>query len=301
MEDGRRVTKRISFSLEEDWIVREKAKEAGMSITAYIRQQALEGQVVSVDWEMIRQHNISPGRKKGVVSHVQFYVSPSVCDHVPAQERMEMTRELIERTVLRDFPLLYIPHDNTENGHCHISVCPFSEDGSHKLCVNNSLLYDLRREMDRICVEHGYSIIENANLWGDQEYKAWYEEVKAEGHVTIHPPRTRDNLSRKAGKRARDYDQNRREKRKQEEELAAFYKAATAKYTPERDVLFYTSTYLYHPASPTTPMRIKKGKSDGSWYTELEARAVSLGTWAFNCSEVLERKAIPGTEKLYKK
>lgn len=56
MEDGRRVTKRISFSLEEDRIVREKAKEAGMSITAYIRQQALEGQVVSVDWEMIRQH-----------------------------------------------------------------------------------------------------------------------------------------------------------------------------------------------------------------------------------------------------
>ena len=56
MEDGRRVTKRVSFSLEEDRIVREKAKEAGMSITAYIRQQALEGQVVSVDWEMIRQH-----------------------------------------------------------------------------------------------------------------------------------------------------------------------------------------------------------------------------------------------------
>ena len=56
MEDGRRVTKRVSFSLEEDRIVREKAKEAGMSITAYIRQQALEGKVVLVDWDLVRQH-----------------------------------------------------------------------------------------------------------------------------------------------------------------------------------------------------------------------------------------------------
>ena len=37
-------------------MIRERAKEAGMSASAYIRQQALEGQVVSVDWDLVRQH-----------------------------------------------------------------------------------------------------------------------------------------------------------------------------------------------------------------------------------------------------
>ena len=252
-----------------------------------------------IRWNYERQHNISPGRKKGVVSHVQFYVSPSVCDHVPAAERMEMTRELIERTVLRDFPSIYIPHDNTETGHCHISVCPFAEDGSHKLCVNNRLLYDLRREMDRICVEHGYSIIENANLWGDKEYKVWFHEVKKEGKISIHPPREQNKaLNKKTGKRARDYDHSKRAKIRKEEELEAYYKELTAKYTPEQDGLFYTSPYLYHPTNPGEPLRIRNIRADGSKCSELDLRVAALGTWAYRCSKELDKKAIPGTEKL---
>ena len=51
-----RITRRVSFSAEEDRMIRERAKEAGMSASAYIRQQALEGKVVSVDWDLVRQH-----------------------------------------------------------------------------------------------------------------------------------------------------------------------------------------------------------------------------------------------------
>lgn len=51
-----RITRRVSFSAEEDRMIRERAKEAGVSVSAYIRQQALEGKVVSVDWDLVRQH-----------------------------------------------------------------------------------------------------------------------------------------------------------------------------------------------------------------------------------------------------
>lgn len=51
-----RIVRRVSFSAEADRMIRERAKEAGVSVSAYIRQQALEGKVVSVDWDLVRQH-----------------------------------------------------------------------------------------------------------------------------------------------------------------------------------------------------------------------------------------------------
>ena len=44
-----------------------------------------------IRWNYERQHCINHNRKKGSVTHVQFYVSPSAGDHVPPVERMEMT------------------------------------------------------------------------------------------------------------------------------------------------------------------------------------------------------------------
>ena len=249
-----------------------------------------------------QQHNISPNRKKKVVTHVQLYVSPSETDHVPAAERLEMTGELIQRTVLRDFPSIYNAHDNTGTGHCHISICPYSEDGSRKLCVNNRLMNDLRREMDRICVEHGYSIIENPALWVDKEYKQWFFRVKEEGKITIHPPKEQDRrLRQKHGKRARDFDHSKREQARRQSEREAYYKEVTAKYTPERDAYFYVSPYLYHPTKPQSPMAINRIRMDGSQRTELELNAAALSTWAHHCGMELEKRAIPGTETLCKR
>lgn len=153
-----------------------------------------------------RQHPPGEGRTKGAVTHVQFYVSPTAEDNVPPEERMEMMRELIERTPLRDFASIRVPHDNTEDKHGHISLCPYSVDGTHKLPLNNTLLYTLRREMDYICVEHGYSIIEAPELWGDKKYKAWFQSVKESGIVKVHPPKEQSMASFKQDrKRARAY------------------------------------------------------------------------------------------------
>lgn len=251
-------------------------------------------------WNYERQHSVSTDRTKGHVTHVQLYISPTEEDRVPPDERMEMTRELIERTALRDFPAIYIAHDNTRNGHCHISLCPYSEDGSHKLCVNNKLIFDLRRELDQICVEHGYSIIECPELWGDRSYWEWFQQVKEQGKITIHPPRDLGRTCRKQGhKRSRDYFRSKQDQKKRKEEREQYFKEITSSYSPEKDAYFYTSEFLYSTVNPMRNLRIKRITLDGNERSEMELRAASLGIWANNCMKTLEKKAIPGTETIY--
>lgn len=247
-----------------------------------------------------RQHTIDPNRQKGQVNHVQIYVCPSEVDHVPAEERMEMTRELIEGSELRHFPSIYITHDNTPLGHCHVSLCPFSQDGSHKLSMNNKLLYDLRRMMDRNCVTHGYSIIERQELWGDKEYRDWFLDIKERGIVTIHPPKTEDAAVRgKQKKRARDYSRSKRAQKKWKEEREAFLMEITSGYSPEVEGLFYTSEYLYHPNHPEQPLRIKRITEEGKLRSELELQSFALGLWGYHCAKVLEEKN--GMESLHRR
>ena len=256
----------------------------------------------AIRWKYERQHSFSKTRKKGHVVHVQLYVSPTEDDHVPADERMQMTKELIERTELREYPSIYIAHDNTETGHCHISLCPYALDGTHKLCMNNELLYKLRREMDHICVEHGYSIIECPELWGDSEYKDWFLQVKEEGKIAIHPPRIKSSAFRKEEKkRARNFVRSKLEQAKRAEEMEAYYKEITnCKYSPENDAHFYTSPYLYNPNNPEYPLRIRRFNKTGERLSDLELRSASLGAWAYRCSEAMEKRANSSTQQFQK-
>lgn len=252
-------------------------------------------------WNYERQHTINPNRKKGCVSHIQFYVSPTEEDNVPPKERLEMTLELIERTALKDFPSIYIAHDNTSQGHCHISLCPFSEDGSHKLCLNNKLLYDLRRQMDYICVEHGYSIIECPELWGDKAYREWFFNIKEKGTVKIHPQKEHDKaIQNMEKKRARNYARSKRVQTKKREAQEAYYRELTKGYSPETDAYFFTSPWLYNPTDPTQPLRIKRIMDDGKARSELELHAASIGAWAYHCEQLLKNKSLSGTDKLRK-
>ena len=252
-------------------------------------------------WNYERQHSINQSRKKGCISHIQLYVSPTEEDRVPPEERLEMTRELIERTVLRDFPSIYIAHDNTPQGHCHISLCPFSEDGSHKLCMNNKLLFDLRRQMDVICVEHGYSIIECPELWGNKEYREWFFSVKEKAIVTIHPPREQNKAFLKMEKkRARNYSRSKRAQTKKKEAQVAYYQELTKGYSPEKDPYFFTSPWLYNPTDPTQPLRIKCITDEGKERSPLELHAAAMGAWAYYCEQCLVQKNLPHTDKLKK-
>lgn len=50
------VVRHITFTPEEDAIIQELAREAGMSVCGYIRKQAVYGTVRSVDWKLLEQH-----------------------------------------------------------------------------------------------------------------------------------------------------------------------------------------------------------------------------------------------------
>lgn len=90
-ESGKeRVTRRVSFLAEEDQLIRERAKEAGMSVSAYIQRQALEGKVVSVDWDIVRQHIAA-------IHRIEFTIDAYTCKNNPTlwmyQADLDMLRE----------------------------------------------------------------------------------------------------------------------------------------------------------------------------------------------------------------
>ena len=57
MGNERKMTvRRISFSSEEETILQEKAQTVGMTVSGYIRRQALDGSIISIDWNKLQQH-----------------------------------------------------------------------------------------------------------------------------------------------------------------------------------------------------------------------------------------------------
>ena len=50
------ICRRISFCAEDDRLLQKRAAEAGMTVPAYIRQQALNGAVTSIEWDVLRQY-----------------------------------------------------------------------------------------------------------------------------------------------------------------------------------------------------------------------------------------------------
>ena len=50
------ISRRVSFCAEDDKILQERAAEAGMTVAAYIRQQALNREVRVINWELLLQY-----------------------------------------------------------------------------------------------------------------------------------------------------------------------------------------------------------------------------------------------------
>lgn len=135
--------------------------------------------------------------KKEIIAH-HFYISFHKEDFVGVERMMKITDELIERTPLKEFKLLRAPHTNTDEEHVHLSVNAYSMDGKKKFCMNNKMLYTLRRELDHICYEYGLSLVEDKTLLKtDEEYAKWFAAVKAEGKVRIHKNRTSEEKKMK--------------------------------------------------------------------------------------------------------
>lgn len=75
MEDKKkpsRVTRRVSFTVEEDERLQQGAEKAGMNVSGYIRRQALLGKVTSINWDALRAHADVIG---DVAMQFEMYVS----------------------------------------------------------------------------------------------------------------------------------------------------------------------------------------------------------------------------------
>lgn len=87
-----------------------------------------------------------------------------------------MTRELIERTALKDFPSIYIPYDNTDIKHCH---------------TPNYLTHEKRRntgEVDLICIRNHHESIISQEIW-DLAQERLREKNKHKGGPVGHSNR----------------------------------------------------------------------------------------------------------------
>ena len=258
--------------------------------------------LVIMDLARYRYHLIHPpysGAHNAPVEMIHIIISPAPSDRVSLQELMEMTRDLIQRTPLQGHICLQGGHCNTAIPHVHIAICPYAPDGTHKLHMDKDLLYTLRRTMDHLCTDHGYSIIDSAALRRDPAYNAWYADVQREGKITIHPPRVATAVAHSfQAERALAYVCKRDVQRAEQAEQAEIYAKVSSGYHPQYDSNYYASPWLYHPTHPRMPLRIVGINPDCTPRGELELQAKALEAWAYHCARDVDQSGIPGTEAL---
>lgn len=163
----------------------------------------------------LQYERLHPGKEKSNqrkdIVHLHFFLSFAEHEDLSVDEMLEITDALLKETPLGEYASRVAPHTNTwrpddkenpGNKHLHISLCPYSLDGTHKLSMTHNQLWDIQKKLDYICVEHGYSIITKPVLLADPEYREWFERIAKEGKIKIHPQepeakKKRTNESRK--------------------------------------------------------------------------------------------------------
>lgn len=120
---------------------------------------------------------------------LHFFLSYSEDDDPSEQTMNEITKALSQHPLLNDFPFFSANHFDKKHKHTHFYACQYSAEGKpRKMCMRSKDYNDLRKYANRLCVEHGLSIIDlQALRYNDPEYSAWIDSVIAEGKVIVHP------------------------------------------------------------------------------------------------------------------
>lgn len=133
-----------------------------------------------------RESGLAEGKTPTIAEHLFMSFPPE--ENVSYDLQCEIADRLCASPLLKDFYAISNRHYNTDNDHSHILVSNFSKDGSHKLCLNKHKRQELQKELNRICVSYGLSIIDNPALrHNDKEYEAFVRECV--GKVTVYAPR----------------------------------------------------------------------------------------------------------------
>lgn len=132
-----------------------------------------------------RESGLADGKTPTIAEHL--FMSFPVAENVSYDLQCEIADKLCESDILKDFYAISNRHYNTDNDHSHILVSNYAKDGSRKLSLNKSKRAELQKELNRICVGYGLSIIDNPSLRrNDSEYEAFVRDCV--GKVTVYAP-----------------------------------------------------------------------------------------------------------------
>lgn len=160
----------------------------GYGVIADVKMAALQMKAYKEKYKKTHTKTRGTNAQKTDVDVIQMYLSFDSQEKLSREELMQIADELIKKTDLRNYPILIAPHYNTENLHIHLVVCCYDFEGKKKFSMKKERLYELRRTLDYICVEHGLSIVEpELPMLRDSEYAAFYEKIKAEQKVPVVP------------------------------------------------------------------------------------------------------------------
>lgn len=120
---------------------------------------------------------------------LHFFLSYTEADAPTEAVMNEIASKIARHARLKDFAVFGANHFDKVHRHTHFFVCAYSVDGKpHKLGMQKRDFDDIRRYANKLCVEHGLSIIDLEKLrYKNPEYAEWIDGVIKEGKVTVHP------------------------------------------------------------------------------------------------------------------
>lgn len=139
--------------------------------------------------------------KENELLGIHFFVSYSQEDAPSEAVMNEIAEKICACSLFENHATFAAHHYDKVHRHTHIYVSNFSASGKpRKLCMRHKDYNDLRKYANRLCVEHGLSIIDLPALrYNDPVYTAWIDGVIAEGKITVHPERKEHRGSKHQG------------------------------------------------------------------------------------------------------
>ena len=143
----------------------------------------------------LRYFNSKEGRVQGLkegkeeLLGLHMFMSYSEDDRPSEYVMNKIARRIAMHEKLSDFPVFCANHHDRKHLHTHFFISAYSAEGKpRKLCMSKNDFNEIRRYANKLCVEHGLSIVDLSGLrYKNPEYSAWIDSVIAEGKVTVHP------------------------------------------------------------------------------------------------------------------
>lgn len=117
-------------------------------------------------------------------------------DNPTPSQVQSVVNGFMEHPYLKDFPALSNIHWNTDEKHCHVVISNFSSDGTRKLSLDTPKYWELKRHLDKLCIEHGFSVIDSNGVRRDEAHAELLDELKEAGTVKVRAPRKQTQKTR---------------------------------------------------------------------------------------------------------